>query len=190
MHFFIIWKALCQKKAIIVLRLFRFFFLFFIFFVPAGLLTRATAGHPSPEEHGASPLRRRQDSHDIKTRLLERNEHHVQVSPSLPPSSLPPTAICISVHMADCVCSEYVTHAQHGSVRVRVCLSIPSLRHQPRAVFLFSDGREGETQTQPLRIPLPLNPDRWTQVAPRVTSALIGAASSSGNSSVCLCLSV
>lgn len=78
--------------------------------------------------------------------------------------------------MADCVCFEYVTHAQHGSARERaserarvracVCLSIPSLRHQPQAVFLFSDGGEGETQTQPLRIPPPLNPDRWTQVAP------------------------
>lgn len=143
----------------------RLAFFILYFFVPAGLLTRATAGHPSPEEHGASPPRRRLDSLDIKTRLPERNERRVQVSPSL---FSPPSAICMSVHMADCVCFEYVTHAQHGSARARacVCLSIPSLRHQPQAVFLFSDGGEGETQTQPLRIPPPLNPDRWTQVAP------------------------
>lgn len=143
----------------------RLAFFILYFFVPAGLLTRVTAGHPSPEERGVSPPRRRLDSLDIKTRLPERNERCVQVSPSL---FSPPSAICMSVHMADCVCFEYVTHAQHGCARVRacVCLSIPSLRHQPQAVFLFSDGREGETQTQPLRISPPLNPDRWTQVAP------------------------
>lgn len=59
----------------------------------------------------SSPIYPSLDSLDIETWLWEPNKSCIQVS-----------TICMSVYMADCVCSEYVTHAQHGSVCVCVCL--------------------------------------------------------------------
>lgn len=65
------------------------------------------------------------DSPDIETRLWEPSESCIQASAS------PLSAICMSVRMAECVCSVCVTHAE--CLCVAVCLSFLSLRHQPRS---------------------------------------------------------